>query len=205
MAYETLKDLDFSNIYGASTGSEADLSQLVNSLYGTLATGGYFGTDYTSGGEKYGEEPREYLTNFQMAPEGSYNIDFILKSLEQFEDKDDDFAQGMTALAGLLKQFQQKDVIGKYGQDMKSINEEMTSKLTSLTKGYGDIGKSSRYSDIGSGGRNVGDKGSRSDYLTGYYGILDDQNREMKRLRESATDKFMGDVGSWMNLHPSVT
>ena len=210
--YEDLHSIDFSTLQGAGTGGAQGIEKLLKALYGTLATAGYMGTEYQSGGDKYGAGldsiySKDYsgssYTFGGWEDRGGFNIDSIIGELEQRHGGDTQYDKGMMALVGLLKNFQSKDVVGGYGQSMGTISSEIGSELGSLTKGYGVAGKGGRYGKLGTGGRQLG-RGGRQAYTSDYYSLIDKQNEMQQNLQEDTLEQFMGNVGNWMQLHPST-
>ena len=206
--YEDIKGLDFGNIYGAGTGSQDDLSKLINSLYGTLAQGGYFGTDYMSSGTKYGESLYSGINqqSFGTGEEGGYNIDDIISKLEGYtgnlgDDTDKSKPkQGYEILTQLLKNFRDKDIAGDYRQDVGTIGSEFGSQMQTLQKGYGSIGKAGRYGKVGTGGRQIG-QGTRQQYMSDYYSLMD-KNRQMQQdLQDKLQEQFSTNVGQELALY----
>lgn len=205
MAYEDLKSLDFGNIYGAGTGGVQDLSKLIEALYGTLAKAGYMGTDFQEEGgtPSFITDP---VNTHNIELQGKeYTIDNLITGMtDTYGEKEGDFDKGMMSLVGLLKQFQSKDVAGGYSQDWGSISTEIGSQLASLTKGYGLSSKGGRYENLATGGKQIG-QGTREAYTSDYYSLIDEQNEMRQDLQQKTTEQFMGNVGQWMTLHPSVS
>jgi hypothetical protein len=214
MAYEDLQSLDFSDIYGAGIGSSQGLSKIIQSLFGTLATAGHMGTQYQTGGTEYGTDILGSYgspSDWGLMEEDEYNLDNVIKSLEESYGEEgisgagltDEAKKGMGGLLDLLKQFKKKDVIGGYRQDMSSISEEIGAGIESLTKGLGTISKGSRYGKVGTGGRQFG-QGSRQDYLNEYFALTDQQRDMQQNLQEKTQEQFMGNIGQWLQYNPST-
>ena len=104
--------------------------------------------------------------------------------------------QGMSALQDLFEKLNIPGLTQGYAQDIGDVQTQMGSKIEGLESAYaGRKGKSQRYGGIGTGGR---PSGSRSDYLSDYYGLTDEMAQMQQSLQGGVVDDFRGGMADWL-------
>lgn len=202
-----LENIGFEQISGAGGADGGqNLTDLINSLYGTLRTAGYFGTE--AEGKSLGEigyGQFESPDMFSMTGQGEYNIENIMGQKDLFSDipgtTTSDEKKGMQSLFSLLEKLNIPEMQKGYGQDVGDVKSEIGAQMQGLLQGVGVGGKGSRYGGLGTRGKNI--TGGRGQYLSDYYGLQEKQFEMQKDLQAGLEDEFSTGVGQWMQLQPA--
>ena len=137
--------------------------------------------------------------------DSSYNFDSLINFLTNessswMQGLTDDERQGYGALGGMLQDINLGGLAKGYGQNIGDVSSEISSQIGGLKKSYGVGQKQSRYGNIGSGGRNLGNFG-RKKYLSDIYGLQQKEQELTRGAQEGLEEDFYGKVGSWMSLN----
>ena len=146
---------------------------------------------------------------YNKSPKPYYNLETLLGKMggiygeggTKFEDEDD-VTEGMKKLYLLLGGGDSAGGINLQGlkqdymTDMGDINTEITSKMKSLQGGLRSQGKESRYGNIGSGGKPIGQPG-RKGYLADHYELLSQKQDLTSKLQEEIEKQFSANISSF--------
>ena len=215
-------DLDFSTIYGGLTSGGGDLSSIMESLFSTLGTAGYFGEGYQTGGAQYGQglegaglsvlgDP-SFFEQPGMYGNSGYNLENLISFMESSYGEgaphnpgwDKELGGGLQNMISLLKQIQSKNIAGGYQQDIGGVGAEIGSQTNLLKKGLTTVGKGGRYGALGTGGKFKGG-GGRQDYLSQYYGLQQKEREMTTGLQTGVEEDINRTIIDYMGMFPSTT
>jgi hypothetical protein len=212
-------ELNYQQISGAQGGGQ-NLQDILGYLFDRTKEAGWFGQDYTGdlnlspvdGNMPIGEGQFN-VGGFQQTPSGglaefdstqAYNLNNLINMLTNESSSfmtglTDNERQGYGALGGMLEGINLGGLTRGYKQNIGDISSEISGQIQGLKKGYGSGQKTSRYGNVGGGGRNLGSS-SRGQYMSDIYGLQQKQQELMQGAQGGLESDFYGQVGNWMAL-----
>jgi len=199
-------NLDFSDIYGGLLGAGGEkLNNLVKSIFQTLRTGGYFGTE--AKGDVSTMEELGITGQGLTTIDPQYTFKNLLSGLKGMYGEGGtggltgDIGGGMGHLYSILEQLSTADLHGEYSLGRGDVSSEIGSQMNLIRKNLSSKGKGSRYSNLATGGI---PKGGRKKYATDYYGLLEKEKELTTGLQENLTGGFQDELARYLQFNPST-